>query len=244
MMGPNSTQNDVCKNGQVINMIIHVCTCDNGDARTDGCTEDGANQCSSCNRGFQLNNYVCDACASGQFQSEDLFTGTCQAYAPCEAGFSYTTGTTSTNRVCEICQQGKYQPVVVNENTECIPWLDPSACALGERYVEGDVTTNAQCLTNICVCTNGTEVTGAQCTQHGQLKCDTCDIGFKIVEDNSCEAKYPIECTPDRITDKALARTSYPMATSSQLSFASDTPVSSAYEGITICIYRHSLVSR
>jgi len=163
----------------------NVCKCDHGVV-AQACTQDGANECSSCTGAYHLSAKTCKAnictCQSGTKAVGTACTGNgLQICTTCDKGYHLSAKTCKAN-VC-TCQGGtKAAGDACTGNGLHIC----TACDKGYHMKD------KRCSANLCTCkAGGTPATGTNCTSDEAEICATCTAGYHKA-DKSCVAN---ECS-------------------------------------------------
>lgn len=153
-------------NGGFVTCQINICTCSNGIAKVSNgsnpdefCSQNGAEECSSCLGETVLSPISRNANATCDDQACD-----CQN---CPA-FSHKENNVCAPNIC-TCDNG-----LAVDNSACVSHdvVQCQSCEFGFRLE------NDECLENICTCGNG--VAAEACSQNGAEECDSCDDEYEL----------------------------------------------------------------
>lgn len=191
--------------------VINSCSCSNGNGVVTDltlgttCRTHKAEQCASCNNGFELHNDRCEyqcTCENGIAVSypKTACGGSNGHYirgnhkcheTKCHAGYHYNKNTETCDKNICYCQNGTPSCFDVSKYDDigaiCQKHNTDTCQACNEGYHLDDQGNGIRiCKENVCTCSDGTHSTGDCCKVHDSPHCDKCNDGFFLRDDNSC----------------------------------------------------------
>lgn len=155
--------------------VAYTCTCASGGTGATGaaCTSQNAVICGTCHAGKKLVGGSCETCPDGYHQASATGTS-CTTHSACGVGKKEKESPSSTqDRVCDACEEGRYQDTNTFTETSCTVW---STCVVGKKEEESPSSTQNR----VCVdCKDGRYQDTNTFTETSCTDWSTCGAGEK-----------------------------------------------------------------